>query len=753
MIIKRINQIYKSEFFFEESPSLPSWIWYKLTTLLSSYSGRFDSSDNDTYIGHTFPYRELRAVSVLLGVAMVAFTFMTLKLAGTSRRAATAGAIFVAVEHSYALQQQYITSQALTLFFLGASVYLWKSLELQTPLTFRWHSIAALLGLDLGLLVACTSRGWWTVYWVLVASAYQLWWSVTDTNQKGFLRRFIWSASARITYFLTIPLALETLTLWYQIDRLHMVGEGTPYMSGSFQKSFSNLPDTKVPQPIGYGSVVSIKHVYSKTYLHSNEQVYEGAAGSEQQVATGYQFPDPNNYWFIEKPNGETDVESVFEPLKHKNSIRLRHVNTLRRLHSHDLRPPLSDKDYQYEVSAYGAEGYKGNIHDMWTIQFVNTDNETLNALSPFMIYHPKQKCHLYATGKYLPYSLTPQQIVSCAQGCFEEKAIWYIEGNSHNLHTVPPTVDYEDIHITTKIDELKRAMALLRERNQESEGDYIKGLHLPFLPQGKRLFAKNYRQVQLIGNFWVWYLSIAAIGTYFAFKLYALIVQQRGWTDFTTWTGLKEMDHHVGGFTLFWLAHFVPCVLKEKPTLSDYLPALYGSILAFIRFFDYVSVVVLRFPKLVNAFHAMCMAGAVSIFVFYSPFIYGEKMVAPHCFFLDLGLWNLNCRVYHQTEEQYAQIDPTLGDLTYYFKEPPIEEWNALVTWTEIQKQVVPTLPPDSPLLHDDPRIEIFKNKFGLGTGQSEDEGEDLEESYVTSVKSEWARITDRIVRANLDR
>jgi dolichyl-phosphate-mannose-protein mannosyltransferase len=37
--------------------------------------------------------------------------------------------------------------------------------------------------------------------------------------------------------------------------------------------------------------------------------------------------------------------------------IRLEHVITEKRLHSHDVRPPVSDVDFQNEVSGYGFPG------------------------------------------------------------------------------------------------------------------------------------------------------------------------------------------------------------------------------------------------------------------------------------------------------------------------------------------------------------------------------------------------------------
>lgn len=41
--------------------------------------------------------------------------------------------------------------------------------------------------------------------------------------------------------------------------------------------------------------------------------------------------------------------------------IRLQHKTTGKRLHSHDVRPPVSEVDFQNEISGYGFEGFAGD--------------------------------------------------------------------------------------------------------------------------------------------------------------------------------------------------------------------------------------------------------------------------------------------------------------------------------------------------------------------------------------------------------
>ena len=57
-----------------------------------------------------------------------------------------------------------------------------------------------------------------------------------------------------------------------------------------------------------------------------------------------------------------------------ENNIRLRHISTERNLHSHNHRPPVSDVDFQNEVSAYGMAEFLGDANDDWYVEIEHGD-------------------------------------------------------------------------------------------------------------------------------------------------------------------------------------------------------------------------------------------------------------------------------------------------------------------------------------------------------------------------------------------
>jgi dolichyl-phosphate-mannose-protein mannosyltransferase len=84
--------------------------------------------------------------------------------------------------------------------------------------------------------------------------------------------------------------------------------------------------------------------------------------GAEQQI-TLYPHKDDNNLWRITNSSAPDAPPSYpwdqlpFEYILAGSKIRLEHVSTEKRLHSHDVRPPVSDVDFQNEVSGYGFPG------------------------------------------------------------------------------------------------------------------------------------------------------------------------------------------------------------------------------------------------------------------------------------------------------------------------------------------------------------------------------------------------------------
>lgn len=106
------------------------------------------------------------------------------------------------------------------------------------------------------------------------------------------------------------------------------------------------------------GSVLKLVNKSYAVRLHSHEVTY--GSGSGQQSITGFRGEtDSNSYWWLKG----TDCNRG-DSVKCGSEIILTHINTMKNLHSHNFRAPLSKNQ---EVSAFGDDG-AGDEMDIWIV-------------------------------------------------------------------------------------------------------------------------------------------------------------------------------------------------------------------------------------------------------------------------------------------------------------------------------------------------------------------------------------------------
>jgi dolichyl-phosphate-mannose-protein mannosyltransferase len=161
----------------------------------------------------------------------------------------------------------------------------------------------------------------------------------------------------------------------------------------------------------------------------------------EQQI-TLYPHRDSNNDWRI---YNASDLSQDFsqQPLAFLTTgarIKLKHTSTDKHLHSHDFRPPVSDVDFQNEVSAYGEPGYPGDANDDWILEIERGDKrdresgKRLRTLrTVFRLKHALTNCYLFSHKVKLPDWAYEQQEVTCNKNAVRENSLWYIETSTHD--------------------------------------------------------------------------------------------------------------------------------------------------------------------------------------------------------------------------------------------------------------------------------------------------------------------------------
>jgi len=180
---------------------------------------------------------------------------------------------------------------------------------------------------------------------------------------------------ARIFCLIIIP-----VTFYLAMFAIHFVclvnpGDGDGFMSSEFQATLNSKGMQDVPVDVGH-------HNTQGGYLHSHNLMYP--TGSKQQQITLYPHKDENNVWLVENMtqpldnkgepiNGSLAWDALNPPtyIKDGDVIKLVHLPTSRRLHSHDVRPPVTEAEWQNEVSAYGYDGFEGDANDYFRVEII----------------------------------------------------------------------------------------------------------------------------------------------------------------------------------------------------------------------------------------------------------------------------------------------------------------------------------------------------------------------------------------------
>lgn len=544
-------------------------------------------------------------------------------------------------------------------------------------------------GLGLGITFSIKWVGLFTIAWVGFLTLVQLWVLLGDTKtvtMRIFAKHFL----ARAFCLIIIP-----VTFYMAMFAIHFVclknpGDGDGFMSSEFQATLNNKGMQDVPVDVAFGSRVTIRHVNTQGgYLHSHPLMYP--TGSQQQQITLYPHKDDNNVFMLENQtqplgmNGEPingtgawdNAQNITENyIKDGDVLRLYHLATHRRLHSHDVRPPVSEADWQNEVSAYGYEGFEGDANDMFRVEIVKKQSlgsvakERLRTIqTKFRLVHVMTGCVLFSHKVKLPEWASEQQEVTCAKGGTLPNSVWYIESNAHpQLTQDAERVNYVNPGFFGKFWELQKVMWRTNAGLVESHAWDSRPESWPILRRGINFWGKEHRQIYLMGNPIVWYTASLAVVIYAAFKGVAVLRWQRSCNDYSN-TTFKRFDYEIGSTVLGWALHYFPFFLMQRQLfLHHYFPALVFAIMAFCQIFDFATarspIAAIRENPIINkaGVIALLVVSAVA-FALYSPLAYGNAWTKTECNRVKLfNTWDWDCNNFLESVSIPPQGIPVRG-------------------------------------------------------------------------------------------
>ncbi|ANB14924.1 dolichyl-phosphate-mannose-protein mannosyltransferase PMT1 [Sugiyamaella lignohabitans] len=706
---RALNSYYKGRFFIVSEPPLTLLIYYAFLRLTSTYDGNFSFREIGQVYGD-FPYIHLRILSRVLGLLSVYLSYLTLNTFSLDKQFVFLGTLAVLLENSFNTENQYFLSKPIMQFFVVCSFYFWKrsySYSLDSSLSRPWFTNLFLMAVSLGGAAASRITGTGSLMFVLVTSCYRLWWTFSDS--KANIRRVITVYSVHFAVLIVVPLLIFISSWMVHLHLVPNIGRGDYEMSGRFQSSLIGSNQHMVPSDIAYGGFITLRNVKTSGYLHSHDLFYP--TKSFQQQTSLYQFKDVNNIWLIEPPAPIIRNDSGVDPWPVSNGdiVRLLHVPTNKRLHSHNVKSHVLERDWSYEVSAYGADGYPGDMNDLWVVEIVDQNRDKQNKIgkwqaigSAVRFRHVVTGCYLFSHRTRLPSWGEDHFEVTCTTMGKPEYTLWSVETNFHpgfndssNVAMVgyhPMSLGEKFLEYTEVIDELSKASSS-DGRALESA---LKWYELPLMPESvKYLVLKELGlQVNLFGNLVNWYMSVLCITGYVLFKLLLLIGLRRDWLVMRRSSYNVRADHEAGHLLTGWLVHFAKIGSESSSNIniSDYLPALYFSILFSMVSADWVFKAVpwINTRKLKAIVVFIWGLGIMFSFITYIPLINGTKWDMDTCIKTDFGDWAFQCFIYSEDfQQQYSRPDSVIRKLFNSISEDSDDQLEPIAQETLLGDQI----------------------------------------------------------------
>ncbi|KAJ5397099.1 hypothetical protein N7509_005212 [Penicillium cosmopolitanum] len=638
----------KGRFFMDVHPPLAKLL-ITLAGWLAGFDGEFDFKDiGKDYLEPGVPYVAMRLLPAILGVLTVSLMFLTLKATGCRSVTAVLGAGIVIFDNALTTQSRLILLDSPLIFFTALTALTFNCFTNQQEMgpshAFKgpWWFWLVATGFSLGATLSVKWVGLFTMAWVGSLTALQLWVLLGDTRTVT-PRLWFKHLFARIFCLIVIPLGFYLAMFAIHFICLVNPGEGDGFMSSEFQSTLNSKGMHDVPADVSFGSRISLRHHNTQGgYLHSHNHMYP--TGSKQQQVTLYPHKDENNVFIMENqtqplgPYGEIEGPYAWDNqtaglIQDGSVIRLYHELTHRRIHSHDERPPVTEADWQFEISAYGYEGFPGDANDLFKVEIIKSMSEGEAAKTrlrtiqtKFKLVHVMTGCVLFSHKVKLPDWGYEQQEVTCARGGTLPNSVWIVESNAHPMMPADAEkVNYRNPGFLGKFWELQKVMWTTNANLVESHNWDSRPPSWPTLLRGINFWGKDHRHIYLIGNPLIWWSTTAAIGIYFVVKAISILRWQRSCGDYNH-VSFKRFDYEVGTTVLGWFFHYFPFYLMARQLfLHHYLPALYFAIMVFCQEFDFVfnrikSLGFTSKPIIGKAVMAAFLGLSVAVFTFYAP-------------------------------------------------------------------------------------------------------------------------------------
>jgi len=630
-----------SSYFMDVHPPLVKML-YAAIGYLGGYRGDFVFNKiGDNYIGKEgeklVPYVLMRSFPAICGVLIVILSYFILRYSGCRHFIALFGALLVCIENSLVAQSRFILLDSPLLLFIVLTVYSFVRFSNEPePFGKGWIRYLFFTGVSLGLSVSSKWVGIFTIGWLGVMTVNQLWWLIGDLSvpDRDVVKHVLYRA-----YFLIIlPVIIYFGVFAIHFLVLHEASGGSGTVSPRFKASLDGTDFSNLYANVSFGSTVSIRHLGTGEFLHSHNHTYPK---SHNQQVTLYGYKDSNNLFTIEKKDKLSDKELFGEVsfLRHRDVIRLFHKKTQGYLHVSDSRPPISEQEYNNEVSIIGDKDYVPDVNENFEVKIIkeysdeDAKHEVKSIGTVFQLFHKGTKCTLFGHRVKLPKDWGFGQLeVTCIESPVLKNSLWYIEENTHPLfnQTYPAKVKVEPLGFFGKFLELHQKMWKTNAGLTASHKYSSRPEDWPVLDRGVNYFNRSGRTIYLLGNLPIYWGIVFTIGVFVVFKLVQLWKWKPNHAPTVTDASAKY-DSQFFIYFVGWLFHFAPSFLMERQLfLHHYIPSLWFGIISIAVLSEYVWA---KLGKIVGFFYVMTILGLSGFFFYwYAPIVYGLEWNKDTC-------------------------------------------------------------------------------------------------------------------------
>ncbi|QID84118.1 Dolichyl-phosphate-mannose--protein mannosyltransferase 5 [Saccharomyces pastorianus] len=657
-----VSHYLKKTFLADFNPPLVSMLYSGVASIFG-YDGSFSFFHIGVEYPSNVPYIAMRFFSATLGILSVLVLYLTLRVSGVKIAVAAICTVCFVIENSFVTLSRYALLEGPFLFFIACAVYFFRKSELYLPNSCKANKSLIASSIALGFAVSSKWAGLFTIAWAGVIVLWRLWFMIGDLSRP--IGPSIKYMVFQITCLLSIPAFIYILVFFIHIKTLSLNGTSSSFFPAEFRTSLENnnvLKETVAE--VGVGSAVSLNHIGTVGgYLHSHLHNYP--AGSMQQQITLYPHIDQNNKWVIELADHPNENITSFQNLTDGTIIRLRHLRNSCRLHSHDHKPPVSQKaDWQKEVSCYGYDDFDGDINDDWIIEIDKKRSapgpaqERIRAIeTKFRLKHYLTGCYLFSHYEKLPEWGFGQQEVTCAYFAREDLTSWYIEENDNEAPLPnPEKVSYAKMGFWQKFIAIHKFISSAGDSLDLSYVYSSEPKTWPFMLRGIDFWNEKNKEVYFLGNAVLWWSVTGFICMFIAGVAIELLAWKLG-TKILQDAYIINFHYQVMQYLLGFALHYVPFYfMKHNLFLYDYIPAYYFGILAFGHALDLISTYL--FNKKSHIGYVIVIIFMLACFYFFydhSPLIYASEWTSGLCKRSKwLGSWDFYCNSFFPTYSHY---------------------------------------------------------------------------------------------------